>query len=828
MAIDRQLGNPIGEFREEDIEIVIEDPEAVTTETEDGGMLIDFTGGMEEPSQSFGANLADSIDENELSSLSKELVSQYHGDKDSRGEWEEAYRKGLDLLGLKIEERTEPWPGACGVHHPLLTEAVVRFQSQAISEIFPAAGPVKTQILGKITDEKEQQANRVKEHMNYLLTERMVEYRGETEKLLFSLPLAGSAFRKIYWDVGMGRPCAVFVPAEDMVVSYGATDLLTASRITQVMKRTSNEVRKLQVAGFYRDIELPTPGIDVDQIQRKYDELTGDRPDYDWDNRHTLLEMHVYMDMPGYEDVGEDGEETGIALPYVITIDLTSTKVLSVYRNWYEDDPNRTPRQHFVHYEYLPGLGFYGFGLIHLIGGITRSATSLLRQLVDAGTLSNLPGGLKARGLRIKGDDSPIMPGEFRDVDVPGGTIRDNITFLPYKEPSTVLAELLGNIVEEGRRFASIADVKAADMNTEAPVGTTLALLERNMKVMSAIQARLHAAMRREFRVLTNVVRDMGPVEYEYELVPGEEAAKGADFDERVDVIPVSNPNATTMAQRIMQYQAALQLSSTAPDLYNMAELHRQMLDVLGIENVDDIVPPQEEIPPLDPVTENMNLFNGQPVRAFPYQDQEAHIQVHMAAAQDPKIGEMLANSPNAQAIEGAIAAHVTEHLAFQYRREIEEELGVQLPPLGEPLPEDIELRLSKLVSEAAGRVLGKDQAEMQQREIQERMEDPVVQMQEKELQIREAEVYRKAEENATKVAADLAKAEERAKIDRERMATQERIAGARIGADVAKEQAKEAQEDRKVSANQRLEGARLGEKIAEIVFDNNDNKDEG
>ena len=825
MAIEKQVQPTNGGAQDEELEISILNPDAVGVETEDGGMLIDFTDGEDEFEGGFNANLAETIDESELDGLGSELVSQYQGDKDSRQDWEETYRKGLDQLGLKIEDRTEPWAGACGVFHPLLTESVVRFQSQAISEIFPASGPVKTQILGKLTEEKEKQSSRVQEYMNYMLTERMVEYRSETEKLLFSLPLAGSAFRKGYYDFNMGRPCSIFVPAEDLVVSYGASDLLTASRITQVMKKTQNDIRKLQVAGFYRDIELPDPSPDIDEVRRKYDQLTGDSPNYNFDNRHTLLEVHVNLDLIGYEDTDGEGNETGIELPYVVTIDLSSTKVLSVYRNWYQDDTQKMPRQHFVHYEYLPGLGFYGFGLIHLVGGLSKSATSLLRQLVDAGTLSNLPGGLKSRGLRIKGDDSPIMPGEFRDVDVPGGAIKDNITFLPYKEPSVVLYQLLQTIVEEGRRFASVADMKIADMNNEAPVGTTLAIMERSMKVMSAIQARLHAAMRREFRILTNVIRDHGPEAYPYETKE-EQALVAEDFDKRIDVIPVSNPNASTMAQRIMQYQAALQLSTSAPQLYNLPELHRQMLDVLGIRDAEDIVPLEDDIPPTDPVTENMNMLNGSPVKAFQYQDHEAHIEVHMAAAQDPKMQELLAQSPRAAQLQGIFASHVTEHVAFQYRRELEKQLGVELPPVGEKLPEDIEQQLSALTAEAAEKLLGKDQAEMQMQQIQERMEDPVIQMQQRELALKEQDMQRKALEAQAKIQADLHKAAERNKAEEERTESQERVAGAKIGAQIAKQVAEDERENEEITSKERIEGAKLGAEAAKELLKDKDKKD--
>ena len=824
MAIEKQIPPTNGEIKDEELEISILNPEAVGVQTEDGGMLIDFTNGedKDEFAGGFNDNLVELMEEGDLEALGSELISQYQGDKDSRQDWEETYRKGLDQLGLKIEDRTEPWAGACGVFHPLLTESVVRFQSQAISEIFPAAGPVKTQILGKLTDEKEEQAFRVQDYMNYMLTERMVEYRSETEKLLFSLPLAGSAFRKIYYDISMGRPCSIFVPAEDLVVSYGASDLLTASRVTQVMKKTKNDIRKLQVAGFYRDIELPDPSPDIDEVRRKYDQLTGDSPDYSFDRRYTLLEMHVNLDLIGYEDTDSEGNETGIELPYVVTIDLSSTKVLSIYRNWYQDDTQKMARQHFVHYEYLPGLGFYGFGLIHLVGGLSKSATSLLRQLVDAGTLSNLPGGLKSRGLRIKGDDSPIMPGEFRDVDVPGGAIKDNITFLPYKEPSVVLYQLLQTIVEEGRRFASVADMKIADMNNEAPVGTTLAIMERSMKVMSAIQARLHAAMRREFRILTNIIRDQGPEAYPYETAE-EEALVAQDFDQRVDVLPVSNPNAATMSQRIMQYQAALQLSATAPQLYDLPELHRQMLDVLGIRDAADLIPSTDKIPPLDPVTENMNILNNVPIQAFEYQDHEAHIQVHMAAAQDPKMQELLSQSPNVQALQGAFASHVTEHIAFQYRREIEKQLGVELPPIGEPLPEDVEKQLSALTAAAAERLLGKDQAEMQMQQIQERMEDPVIQMQQKELAIKEQDVQRKALEAQARIQADLQKAKDRNELDAERIDAQERIAGAKIGAGSAKQALEAEMEGEEISSRERIEGAKIGAEVAKELMKEDD-----
>jgi|TARA_R100001443_G_scaffold22258_1_gene34473 hypothetical protein len=809
MAIDKAqnpfLPELVGQAEEESIDIEIVNPEAVSIETEDGGVLIDFdpdnplTGGM-----SHESNLALFMEERDLYELSSDLLGAYAADKDSRADWEDSYMKGLDLLGLKFEDRSVPWDGACGVFHPMLSEAVVRFQAQTIQEIYPASGPVKTRIVGKLSDEKTSQAHRVQNYLNYLITERMTEYRTETEKLLFSLPIAGSAFRKVYYDPNMARPCAMFVPAEDFVVSYGASDLTTCERATHVMKKTSNEIRKLQVSGFYLDVDLTAPTPDISNIQEKYNRLTGDSDNYEYDNRHTLLEMHVDVDLKGFEDT-ERGEPTGIGLPYVITIDKSSSQVLAIRRNWHEDDPKRLPRQHFVHYQYLPGFGFYGFGLVHMIGGLSKSATSLLRQLVDAGTLANLPGGLKARGLRIKGDDTPIMPGEFRDVDVPGGTIRDNITFLPYKEPSNVLYSLLADIVTEGRRFASAADVKASDINGEAPVGTTLAILEREMKVMSAVQARVHASVGKELKILSNIVRDNGPESYPYEL--SDDPLVSEDFDDRVDIIPVSDPNAGTMAQRIMQYQAALQLATTAPQMYDMPLLHRQMLEVLGIQDADKIVPLEDDMKPVDPISENMNIIMGEPVKAFIYQDHEAHIQIHMSATENPQILELMQKAPNAKAVEAELSAHIQEHLAFAYRQKIEEELGVALPPPNEALPEDIELRISRLVAPAAAQVTGKAQQMVQAEENAKRMQDPVVQMQQRELAIEEGKAMAKAQADMARIQLDLQKAQEKATLDREKIDSQERIESAKIGAKVASDAIRQEE----IDSREAIEGAKMG-----------------
>ena len=819
MAIDRAMldSEPLLEGEEGAIEIEIVDPEEVSVQTPDGGIIIDFDPDMAEVNMvDHDDNLAEFIDEGDLDAIASELVGNYRSDKESRADWERSYIKGLELLGLKHEDRSTPWDGACGVFHPLLTESVIRFQSQAIQELFPAAGPVKTSVVGKIDTDKEKQAHRVQDYLNYLLTEKMTEYRSETERMLFSLPLAGSAFRKIYYDPTMGRPCSMFVPAEDFVVSYGASDLNTCERATHVMKKSSNEIRKLQVSGFYRDIDLPPASPDVDDVERKYGELTGDSVSYDYDSRHTILEMMVDLDLPGFEDT-DKGEPTGIQLPYVVAIDLSSRTILSIRRNWYEDDPRKIKREHFVHYQYMPGLGFYGFGLIHMIGGLAKSATSLLRQLVDAGTLSNLPGGLKSRGLKIKGDDTPIMPGEFRDVDIPGGAIKDNITFLPYKEPSNVLYQLMGQIVEEGRRFASAADVKAADMNAEAPVGTTLAILERSMKVMSAVQARLHASMRVELRILSRLVRDFGPEQYPYVL--DGEAIVSEDFDDRVDIIPVSDPNSGTMAQRIMQYQAALQLASQAPEMYDMPLLHRQMLDILGIRDADKIVPTDKDMKPTDPVSENMDLINGKPVKAFIYQDHEAHIQVHMSMMQNPQIMEIMGKSPNAKKAMAELAAHVQEHLAFQFRDQVEKETGVELPPPNEPLPEDIELRISRLVAPAAAQATGKAQQQQQMEQQQKQRQDPILQMQMQELQIKQQDVQRKAEADMARIQLDMQKAMAKAQLDQQRLEQQERMETARLGVKISETNTQEELERAKIASQDQVAGAKLGVEIAKEVM---------
>ena len=825
MAIDKPLD---GLFNQDDFDMgpeglmVVEEEaeipgDTMLTELEDGGIEIDFDpladiGSIE---TEFDGNLADVIEDKELRTIAIDLISKFDADKSSRSDWEQTYEEGLDQLGLEIEDRTTPWAGACGVFHPMLSEAVVRFQSQTIQEIMPAKGPVKTQIWGMVTKEREKQARRVQDYMNFQLLEVMTEYRSETEKLLFSLPLAGSAFRKIYFDPSLGRPTSMFVPAEDFVVSYNEADLEQAERYTHVMKRSTNQVRKLQVNGFYRDVELTASHIEENPITEKLNEIGGVSPSFEKEERHELLEMHVDFDLPGQED------PDGVALPYVITIDKGSATILSIYRNWAEDDSHRIKKQHFVHYGYVPGIGFYNLGLIHMIGGLAKSATSLLRQLVDAGTLSNLPGGLKTRGLRIKGDDTPIMPGEFRDVDVPGGVIRDNITFLPYKEPSSVLYQLLGNIVEEGRRFASMADLKVADMNQDAPVGTTLAIMERAMKVQSAIQARIHASLKQEFKILAQIIHDYTDPDYPYETDEGE-GIKAEDFDDRIDVVPVSDPNASTMAQRIMQYQAALQLAAQAPNLYDLPLLHRQMMELIGVPNADKVVPQPDDVPPKDPVSENQDMLTQAPVKAFEYQDHEAHMRVHMVLKNDPQMGQEMQNSPMGGAISGALDAHVREHLAFIFRDQIETELGVELPPFGEPLPQDMEKRLSTLVADAADQMLGKKQQQAQAAENAAMQEDPIVQQRERELGIREMEVQRKQQADSAKqqleqqkLAASQEKGAAELALEREKLASKQQIDVAELSLEEEELRLKAEQDQQKFEYSQELEAMKFGLEVA-------------
>jgi hypothetical protein len=701
-----------------------------------------------ETDEDFNANLADHIDDSELASLVEELISDFDEDIASRKDWIQTYVDGLELLGLKIEERAEPWEGACGVFHPLLSEALVKFQAETMMSTFPASGPVKTQIIGKETPEKKDAAQRVQEDMNYQLMDVMKEYRPEHERMLWGLGLSGNAFKKVYFDPSLDRQVSVFIPAEDIVVPYGASDLESAERVTHVMRKTENELRRLQVSGFYRDIDIGTPNNTLDEIEKKIAEKLGFRASTD--TRYKILEMHVEIDLVGYEHRDENNELTGIALPYVVTVEKGSNQVLAIRRNWEPDDDTYAKRQHFVHYGYVPGFGFYYFGLIHLVGAFAKSGTSIIRQLVDAGTLANLPGGFKARGLRVKGDDTPIAPGEFRDVDVPSGSIKDNLMALPYKEPSQTLFQLFQTIIEEGRRFANTADLQISDMSAQAPVGTTLAILERTLKTMSAVQARVHYSMKQELGLLKQIIAAYTPDEYNYEPIEGHRRAKKSDYD-NVDVIPVSDPNASTMAQKIVQYQAVLQLAQTAPQLYNLPLLHRQMLEVLNIKDAEKLVPMPEDQKPEDPITENQSILMGKPVKAFAYQDHKAHITIHMSAMQDPKIMQLLQGNPMAQQMQASMMNHINEHLGMEYRKQIEIQLGFNLPPQEDESGEEInmnpevEARLAPMLAQAAQRLLQQNQAEVAQQQAQQAQQDPIVQMQQQELQIKMAEQQRKA-----------------------------------------------------------------------------------
>ena len=812
MAIDKALYEaPVGiadlAEQEPDIEIEIEDPESVRIGID--GMEIEIEPGKE-TSEDFDANLADEMDERLLATLATDLLGDYDSDVNARKDWLNTYVKGLKLLGLDYEERTEPWSGACGVFHPILMESAVKFQSEAIMETFPAMGPVKTKIIGRETPEKEA-ATRVADDMNYQLTEVMQEYRPEHERMLISLCLSGNAFKKIYFDPSLDRQTAMFIPAEDLVVPYGAANLESAERVTHQMRKTKNEVLKLQEAGFYRDVDLGDPVRTIDEVEKQKNKETG--LSATMDDRFQLLEMHVEIDLEGYEDKNKDGEETGIALPYIVTIEKGTMEVLAVRRNWLEDDKLKAKRQHFVHYGYIPGFGFYSFGLIHLIGGHAKAATSLMRQLVDAGTLNNLPGGLKTRGLRIKGDDTPISPGEFRDVDLPSGTMRDNIMTLPYKEPSQTLVVLMDKIVEDGRRFAAVADLKISDSSAQSPVGTTLAVLERMLKVMSAVQARIYYTMKQEFKLLAGIIRDNTPDEYSYDPEVGDRKAKQSDYDQ-VNVIPVSDPNASTMSQRVVQYQAVLQLAQSAPQLYDLPHLHRQMIETLGVKNAEKLVPIEEDMKPVDPVTENMNVMNGKPVKAFIAQDHEAHLAVHMAAMKDPKLAQIMGQNPQAQALQAAGMAHIMEHVAFAYRTQIEQQLGASLPSPEDNLKPEVENQLSRLVAQAAQQLLQKNAGEMAQQQAQQQAQDPLIQMQQQELQI-------KAQEAATKekkVIGDLAAKEDEIRLKEEMLRLKEmelnakhEADGLRIGVDIRKSQSQMQQQANQAATN----AAKPTEKIA-------------
>ena len=757
--------------------------------------------------EEFNKNLAEELTEGELTLLAGDLIGDFDGDVASRKDWIQTYVDGLELLGLKIEERSEPWDGACGVYHPILAEAVTKFQSETIMDTFPAAGPVKGEIIGKETQEKKEAMERVVDDMNYELTEKMTEYRSEHERMLWGTALSGNGFKKVYVDPGLDRQVSIYVPSEDLVVPYGASNLETAERVSHVMRKTENELLRLQLDGFYRDIELGAPQNTLDEVEKKIAEKLGFRATTD--SRYKLIEMQVDLDLPGFEHEDEKGNKTGLKLPYIVTIEYGSMTVLAVRRNWEPDDETFQKRQHFVHYAYIPGFGFYAFGLIHLIGGFAKSGTSILRQLVDAGSLANLPGGFKTRGLRVKGDDTPIAPGEFRDVDVPSGTMKDNIMPLPYKEPSQTLIQLLNQIIEEGRRFAAAGDLKVSDMSANSPVGTTLAILERTLKVMSAIQARMHFSMKNEFKLLKKIIASYAPADYEYEPATGNKKARRKDY-EMINIIPVSDPNAATMSQKVVQYQAVLQLSQTAPQLYNLPYLHRQMLSVLGIKNAEKLVPLPEDEKPLDPITENMNALKSKPMKAFMYQDHQAHIQIHMAMLNDPKIRETIGQNPQAPLIAQAIQAHITEHVGMEYKRQMELTMGINIPYNDLDSDDDEtrispeqEMQISRMAVPAAQQLLNQNQTEIAAKNAQQAAQDPVVQMQLKELQLKAQEVDIKMK----KMQIDAAAKADQLELEKARISAQKEIAGMQV---TAKAQAEKAN----IASKEKIEGFRLGSDI--------------
>ena len=760
MAVEKglfQAPKGVEEDKTEQLEIEIVNPDMVTLD--DGSMEVTIVPDAEGVSTgAFDENIAENMEEDQLSAVADELLGNIDSDLESRKEWADTFVRGLDVLGFKYEERSEPWEGACGVYSNVLAEAAIRFQAETMGETFPAQGPVKTKILGEETREKLEAANRVKADMNYQLTENMVEYRSEHERLLYNLGLAGSGFKKVYYDPNIGRQVAVFVPAEDVIVPYGASHIETAERVTHVMRKTKNELKKLQASGFYVDVDLGEPqAYHSDIEERKAEEggysLTND-------NRYSIYEVHADIIIDGVDDSDE-----GIAKPYIVSIERGSYRVLAIRRNWNPDDALMLKRQHFVHYVYTPGFGFYGLGLIHIIGGYAQAGTSIIRQLVDAGTLANLPGGLKSRGLRIKGDDTPIEPGSFRDVDVPSGSIRDNIMPLPYKEPSQVLLALLKDITAEGRRLGAVSDMNISDMSANAPVGTTLALLERTLKPMAAVQARVHYAMKQEFKMLKLLMSEYAPAEYTYVPTRGDVSAKQSDYM-MIDVIPVSDPNSSTMAQRVVQYQAVLQMSQTAPQIYDLPQLHRQMIEVLGVKNAEKLVPTKDDLKPVDPVSENMAVLQGKPMKAFIYQDHDAHIATHMAFMQDPVIAQMIGQNPQAKQIMAGIQAHIAEHLGYKYRKDIEAKLGVELPLPNEELPEEIEVNLSRVVADAAKQLTQQNVQQAAQQAAQQKAQDPVVQMQQAELQIKAQEVQRKAEKDKADIALQQAEQERKARKD--------------------------------------------------------------
>jgi hypothetical protein len=781
------------------MEIEIVNPESVHIGMD--GLEIDLE--QDKEKEDFADNLAEHMDEGDLAQLAGDLVGDFDGDVDSRRDWIQTYVDGLDLLGLKIDERSEPWDGACGVYHPILAEAVTKFQSETIMDTFPASGPVKGEIIGKETQDKKDAMSRVVADMNFELTDNMPEYRPEHERMLWGVALSGNGFKKVYVDAALDRQVSMYVPAEDLVMPYGASSLEASERVTHVMRKTENELRRLQIAGFYRDVEIGEPQSSLDEVEKKIAEKLGFRATTD--DRYKILEMHVDLDLPGFEHTDDKGKLTGLALPYVVTIEKNTSTILAIRRNWDPEDDTHQKRQHFVHYTYIPGFGIYAFGLIHLIGGFAKSGTSILRQLVDAGSLANLPGGFKTRGLRVKGDDTPIAPGEFRDVDVPSGTMKDNIMPLPYKEPSQTLIQLLNQIIDEGRRFAAAGDLKVSDMSANSPVGTTLAILERTLKVMSAIQARIHFAMKKEFKLLKVIIAEYAPEDYSYEPTTGNKKARKADYS-MVNIIPVSDPNAATMSQKVVQYQAVLQLSQTAPQLYNLPYLHRQMLDALGIKNTEKLVAIPEDMTPLDAVSENVNALKGKPLKAFAYQDHKAHIQIHMAAINDPKIKQLIGQNPQAPVIMAAMQAHITEHVGLEYKRQLEQMAGMAIPTGEEEdfkMTPEMEMQITQMAVPFTQQLLNQNQTEVAAKNAQMAQNDPIIQMQMKELQLKSQEIDIKMK----KMQIDAATKADQLELEKERINAQKEIAGMQVGAKIQSEKAH-------IASKEKLEGMKIGNDV--------------
>jgi hypothetical protein len=786
------------------MEIEIVNPDAVHIGMD--GMEIDLEKDNKDK-EDFSDNLAEYIDDGELAQLAGDLVGDFDSDVDSRRDWIQTYVDGLDLLGLKIDERAEPWDGACGVYHPILAEAVTKFQSETIMDTFPASGPVKGEIIGKETQDKKDAMQRVVADMNYELTDNMPEYRPEHERMLWGVALSGNGFKKVYVDAALDRQVSMYVPAEDLVMPYGASSLEASERVTHVMRKTENELKRLQIAGFYRDVEIGEPQSSLDEVEKKIAEKLGFRATTD--DRYKILEMHVDLDLPGFEHTDDKDEPTGLALPYVVTIEKNTSTILAIRRNWDPDDETHKKRQHFVHYTYIPGFGIYAFGLIHLIGGFAKSGTSILRQLVDAGSLANLPGGFKTRGLRVKGDDTPIAPGEFRDVDVPSGTMKDNIMPLPYKEPSQTLIQLLNQIIDEGRRFAAAGDLKVSDMSSNSPVGTTLAILERTLKVMSAIQARVHFAMKKEFKLLKLIIAEYAPEDYSYEPVSGNRKARKSDYS-MVNIIPVSDPNAATMSQKVVQWQAALQLAQTAPQLYNLPYLHRQMLEAMGIRNADKLVALPEDQKPMNAVSENVEALKGKPMKAFMYQDHQAHIKIHMAMMNDPKVKQLIGQNPQAPVIFAAMQAHITEHVGMEYQRQLEQMAGMQIPYSDDndeiKITPQMEMAITQAAVPFSQQLLNQNQTAIAAQNAQQAANDPVVQMQMKELQLKAQEIDIKMK----KMQIDAATKADQIEIEKTRIAAQKEIAGMQVGAKIQSEKAH-------LDSKERLEGMKIGSDIGKV-----------